>query len=103
MISSRELTYRSVLREVSNWPSKTQLQLIQDIANLLKMPTVDTLESVDEEAAWLEKLQLSVAGKKYIPPRQYRADEVAGIIEVSSLLIEDETELLTQALLEKYG
>lgn len=102
MISSREPTYRSVLREVSGWPSKAQLQLIQDIADLLKVQTVDTLERVDDDAVWLEKLQLSVAGKNYNPPRRYRADEVAGTIE-KSLFGEDETELLTQALLEKYG
>lgn len=90
MIFSREPTYRSILREVSGWPSKAQLQLIQDIADLLKVQTVDTWGTVDEDAVWLEKLQLSVAGKNYNPPRRYRADEVAGTIEIP-LVSEDET------------
>ncbi len=105
MISSREPTYRSVLREVSNWPSKAQLQLIQDIADLLKAQPSSASEDIHEDQLWLEKLRRSVAGKNYAPPRQYKADDVLGMVDLQgeALLVEDETELLTQALLEKYG
>jgi hypothetical protein len=45
-----------------------------------------------------------VAGKDYAPPRQISATEATGIVSLVGMppSLEEETEILTQALLEKY-
>jgi hypothetical protein len=53
----------------------------------------------------LEALQQSVIGKDYPAPRKYPADEVMGLVKMKGTLLtlEEEKEVLIQALLEKYG
>ena len=93
-VSSKK--YQTVLKEINSWSAEYKIRLLQDVLDLLK--------PVPEQDNVLAELRLSVAGKDYSPPRRISTTEATGIIPLAGMVpsLEEETEILTQALLEKY-
>lgn len=111
----KKKVYQSVLETVTSWHQVDQVRLIHDISRHLETTlgqdtttmAKDVTSKVFQQAydATLEAFQQAYADKEPQALRTYRSDDVTGILrfEGVSLSLDDEKELLMQALMEKYG
>ena len=100
----KKKVYQSVLETVTRWHQVDQVRLIHDISRSLET-TLAQDETTMTKDVTLEALHQAYADKEPQALRTYRADDVTGILhfEGVSLSLDDEKELLMQALMEKYG
>lgn len=100
----KKKVYQSVLETVTSWHQVDQVRLIHDISRSLET-TLAQDETTMTQDVTLEALQRAYADKEPQALRAYRSDDVTGILRFEDVLLslDDEKELLTQALMEKYG
>lgn len=100
----KKKVYQSVLETVTSWHQVDQVRLIHDISRSLET-TLAQDETTMSQGVTLEALQQAYADKEPQALRTYHADDVTGILRFEGVLLSpnDEKELLTQALMEKYG
>lgn len=100
----KKKVYQSVLETVTNWHQVDQVRLIHDISRHLETALAQDATTMAKDVT-SEAFQQAYADKEPQALRTYRSDDVTGILrfEGVSLSLDDEKEILMQALMEKYG
>lgn len=96
--SKLDMTLEEMVQIVRSWPRTQQVKFLRELREMVNAAEVD-------EEITLKTLQQVYGGQAHQALRLYTAEEVIGSVNFQGrvLSIEDEKNILTEALMEKYG